>query len=168
MESIVCVEIGARFEKRAGAKNAPSAGKLAYPDGVRLPASILPQPHGWGVNDGHMEQRLLKPMSLPSKTMRAPGTAESAKSTSAGPGAAWTAVTVSPTVTVCSIEPLVACTVMVVLPAGVSPAVLTVSVEEPDAGTLVGANAAVAPAGRPETASETEPSKPFWPAIEKV
>jgi len=78
MESIVCVEIGARFEKRAGAKNAPSAGKLAYPDGVRLPASILPQSHGWGVNDGHMEQRLLKPMSLPSKTMRAPGTGNGA------------------------------------------------------------------------------------------
>ena len=52
--------------------------------------------------------------------------------------------------------------------AGVSFATLTVSVEEPEAGTLAGANAAVAPAGRSEAASETVPSKPFWPAIESV
>ena len=42
----------------------------------------------------------------------------------------------------------------------------TVSAEEPDAGTLAGANAAVAPAGSPETASETVPSNAFWAAME--
>jgi hypothetical protein len=41
-------------------------------------------------------------------------------------------------------------------------------VEEPEAGTLEGANAAVAPARSPETVRATSPSKAFCPAIERL
>ena len=57
--------------------------------------------------------------------------------------------------------PLVPVMVMVEVPAGVLPAVVTVSVDAPLPVTLAGEKLAVAPAGNPVAAKFTTPAKPF-------
>jgi len=66
------------------------------------------------------------------------------------------------TVAVCASDPFVPVIVSVELAAGVVPVVVTVSVDEPVLPVmLVGLKTAVAPAGKPETASATSPVSPF-------
>ena len=69
--------------------------------------------------------------------------------------------TTSVEVAVCVSVPLAPVTVSVYAPAGVVPAVVTLSVEVPEPVTVVGLNVPVAPEGNPVTLRETAPLKPF-------
>ena len=72
-------------------------------------------------------------------------------------------LTTRATVVVWTIAPLVLVpvTVMVELPVGVEPPVVTVIVEEPEVVIEVGLKLAVAPAGRPLALKVTGPVNPF-------
>ena len=76
--------------------------------------------------------------------------------------------TVSVTFAVFTSVPLVAVTVTVDAPPGVDSSVAMVMVVVPEPVTVVGANVAVAPAGRPEAANVTGPEKPPNPATVTV
>jgi hypothetical protein len=71
------------------------------------------------------------------------------------------ATTVSDTVPVCVVLPLVPMSVTVDVPAGVVLVVVTVSVEVPDPVTVAGEKLAVAPLGNPLALSVTTPANPF-------
>jgi hypothetical protein len=71
------------------------------------------------------------------------------------------AVTTKLTVVVCVTLPLTPVIVTVDVPAGVLPAVVTVSVELPAPVTVAGAKLAVAPVGSPLALSVTTPANPF-------
>ena len=76
--------------------------------------------------------------------------------------------TIKETVAACDKLPLVPVIVRVLEPFGVEPAVVTVSVEEPDPLIDVGLKLAVVLAGRPLALRPTVPVKPFCGAIVTV
>ncbi len=99
---------------------------------------------------------------LPRATVRLAGVAEIEKSATAEE------FTTSVTVAVWTVAPLVPVMVIVDVPTGVVPSVVTVKVEDPDVVTDVGLKVAVAPVGNPLAVKVTVPVKPFRAVIVAV
>ena len=76
--------------------------------------------------------------------------------------------TISETVAVCFVEPLVPVMINVTLPAVAFEAAVSFSVLAPVPLTLAGVNAAVTPVGRPATVNATAELNPFCPVIERL